>query len=280
MRVSIAARLPPPGDPQAKLRSRAFANRRVSSSRSRARGEPLLPFVFHRLGIERLSSSSSVRTCRTTSRVPFRAAWRFLSSSCRLWLANARSTATTGHDLRPQLPARRGASSCAAGVHDRHLWPPLRHPQTLPFCRRNVLGCVGPPPLGRKWARVPFLSLARTSTATTGACPPPQLANQPRLPAVAGVRDGAHGLHFGTLRSCRFAGEMSKVLGANASGGAHGPRVCLTLHREGGSGRDCLALLRCPSTCERDAATDLDNELEGPTGGREVLPQGGLAFAV
>jgi hypothetical protein len=185
MRVSIAARLPPPGDPQAKLRSRAFANRRVSSSRSRARGEPLLPFVFHRLGIERLSSSSSVRTCRTTSRVPFRAAWRFLSSSCRLWLANARSTATTGHDLRPQLPARRGASSCAAGVHDRHLWPPLRHPQTLPFCRRNVLGCVGPPPLGAQMGSSAFFipsadkychngglpsAPAREPAATAGGC--------------------------------------------------------------------------------------------------------------
>jgi hypothetical protein len=42
------------------------------------------------------------------------------------------------------------------GVHDRHLWPPLRYPQKFPLCRGNVLKCQGPKPLGAQMSSSGF----------------------------------------------------------------------------------------------------------------------------
>jgi hypothetical protein len=47
-----------------------------------------------------------------------------------------------GHDFPHQLPAQTVTAGGCWG-HDRHPWPPSRHPQKVPLCRRNVLGCWG-----------------------------------------------------------------------------------------------------------------------------------------
>jgi len=60
-----------------------------------------------------------------------------------------------GHSLSSQLPHR--CNRRPLGVHDRHLWPPLRYPQKLLICRGIAYSAGGRHVWVRKRARVAFL---------------------------------------------------------------------------------------------------------------------------
>jgi hypothetical protein len=93
----------------------------------------------------------------------------------------------------------------AAPTEARHLQGKSRRARgSVSFGGSNGLVCL-------------FLLVAR-STATTGAWPPPPAHAQTRPPAVAGSMIGAHGSHFGTLRSCGFAGKDPQLLGPTPLG--------------------------------------------------------------
>jgi hypothetical protein len=95
---------------------------------------------------------------------------------------------------------------------------PRRGPQEAASLQGKSCRVRGSVPFGGSNGLVCLPLLIARSTATAGAWPPPLARARTRLPAPAGVHDRTDGPLFGTLRRCRFAGEIDYGGGADAFG--------------------------------------------------------------
>jgi hypothetical protein len=86
---------------------------------------------------------------------------------------SARSTATTRARPFPPAPRLDVGRRQLLGVHDRHQWHPLRHPEKVLICRVNSPGCQDPRPLGADIGASGFFTRASTATQRGHGLRPP-----------------------------------------------------------------------------------------------------------